>query len=157
MVLPALGYAVDSFSIKQPSAVQAEPVKSSSVLAQLRAGQVVLKLQQKSGWTQVFFMSDTDQPVKGWVPVTSLAAIGEASYESVASDVKAGEVFNSKVDANSLRVRAGASTDFEVVGRLIKSQPVVRLKDADDWSNIRFKSDDNWQEGWVASKYLTAN
>ncbi|WP_261844961.1 SH3 domain-containing protein [Aliamphritea ceti] len=156
MSLSALGQAVDSFSIKQPSAVQAEPANGSDVLAQLRAGQVVLKIQQKSSWAQVFFMSDTDQPVKGWVPAKLLAAIGDVSYEPVASDVKAAELFNSKVNANSLRVRAGASTDFEVVGRLVKSQSVVRLKDADGWSNIRFKVDNVWREGWVASKYLAA-
>nr|WP_243431825.1 SH3 domain-containing protein [Aliamphritea spongicola] len=90
-----------------------------------------------------------------------LAVIGEATGESalyvpkVPDDIGA-EAYNSRVTANSLRVRAGAGTSFGVIGRLVNDQQVIRLKQNADWSNIRFKENGVWQEGWVASKYLAA-
>ena len=154
IMVPFFAHAVESFSMKQPSAVQAEPVGGSDVLAQLRAGQVVLKIQQTEGWAQVFFMSDIDQPIKGWVPVSALAVIGKASVQS---GVAESTPFNSRVSANSLRVRAGAGTGFAVVGRLVNNQQVVSLRKESGWTQIRFKEKSKWQEGWVASKYLQVN
>ncbi len=155
--LPVLAHAIDSFSMKQASAVQAQPEKGSAVLEQLRIGQVVLKIKQQNGWAQVFFMNDIDEPVKGWVPAAALGVIGETAYEPAVPDGVGEDVYNSRVTANSLRVRAGAGTNFGVVGRLVNNQQVVRLKTEAAWSQVRFKADDTWQEGWVASKYLAAN
>lgn len=57
------------------------------------------------------------------------------------------------VDASSLNVRAGPSTNDRVVTKLNRNEPVIVLSELDDgWALVRIG--DAGTEGWVAARFL---
>ena len=91
---------------------------------------------------------------------TAIAAPAAALPEAVASETEpvlvslaAPRADTRYVDASSLNVRAGPSTNDSVVGRLGQGQQVNVISELDDgWALVRF--DDTGSEGWVAARFL---
>jgi uncharacterized protein YgiM (DUF1202 family) len=95
-------------------------------------------------------------------PVFSLASIGNErvpgapAEESAAPEVPAGgEGTIWYVTARSVNVRAGPSTDTEVVGKLASGEATLVVQAVDeDWARIVIQGDG--VEGFVAIRYLSA-
>lgn len=56
-------------------------------------------------------------------------------------------------DILKITVRAGRGTEYKIIEVLESGQEVETLSIDDEWANVRLQ---NGKEGWVSSKYLTA-
>jgi hypothetical protein len=56
-----------------------------------------------------------------------------------------------RITANSLNVRSGPGTDFEVLGSVKKDEIVVLLRESPGWKQIQLE---NGTIGWVSDKYV---
>jgi uncharacterized protein YgiM (DUF1202 family) len=87
---------------------------------------------------QVFTLSNYADPVPETLVTAEPAAEGEIWY----------------VDGNSVNVRAGPSTDDEVVGKLSRGEATLLVsREGEDWARIRIEGDGI--EGYVATRFLS--
>lgn len=116
-----------------PAAVPA-PILPEEVLAAVAAPPVTIEPENT-----VFTLSNYADPApEGAAPAAEKSAEGEVWY----------------VAGNSLNVRAGPSTNDEVVGKLSRGEAtLVVSREGEDWARIRIEGDGI--EGYVAMRFLT--
>jgi hypothetical protein len=82
-------------------------------------------------------------------PVPETTVVSETAPEPAGE----GEIWYA--DGSSVNVRAGPSTDDEVVGKLSRGEAtLVVWREGEDWARIRIEGDGI--EGYVATRFLTA-
>jgi uncharacterized protein YgiM (DUF1202 family) len=93
-------------------------------------------------------------------PIFTLSAIGTEEVPATPESAAVPEVPEGSegtiwyVSANSVNVRAGPSTDAEVLGRLVSGEAALMLQTVDDqWARIVIQGDG--VEGFVALRYLS--
>ena len=90
-------------------------------------------------------------------PATSEAT--QASYTPTVVEttvVETGPTSTHKVAGNRVNMRNGPSTDYGILAKLSKGDEVEVLEENDNgWSRLRVAA--TGQEGWMASRLLTAN
>lgn len=134
--------------------VRSEPAKSAPVTGSLKAGTLVAVSDEQHGWAKV-----TQGRVTGWVAGYYLkrtsASAGEraAVRTSSASTSKASaRSAAATVTADSLRLRSGPGTGYEVTGSLRAKDAVTVLDRENGW--LRVSS--GGQTGWVSAKYVSS-
>jgi uncharacterized protein YgiM (DUF1202 family) len=91
-------------------------------------------------------------PIAGAFVVGAALEVTQAEPEVVVATTFEAPVMY--VSSSAVNVRAGPSTDYEVVGRLIRAEAVTVVSAADEgWVQIRIEGDGI--EGFVAARLLT--
>ncbi|WP_162140845.1 SH3 domain-containing protein [Pseudorhodobacter ferrugineus] len=87
----------------------------------------------------------------------SFVIVGQAKVETVAAVVNEADADALPVmyvSSNSVNVRGGPSTDYEVVGRLVRAEAVTVMEPAQDgWVRIAIEGDG--LEGFIAARLLS--
>lgn len=96
-------------------------------------------------------------PVVAVVPDPAPAAAPQVTIPSPLAAAPAAEPEPTVlyVTAARVNVREGPSTDYSVVGKVLRGDAVLIADTQDDWSLVRIEGDGI--EGWVASRFLAEN
>lgn len=147
--VPGIASAFEYFVVNQQVDVYTQP-NSSSTMAKLRAGEVLLEIDKQGEWSKVFFLTKEKQPLKGWMQSRYLTAQGQSGSGSAEESVP-----YYKATVGNLRLRQGAGTNHAVVGRLEKGQMVKILTSSGDWSKVKYKDRaGNTGQAWTATRFL---
>lgn len=114
------------------------PSLSHKTLSTLDRGTLVLLLAKNGSWAKVQLESGKD----GWIACRYLSLPKVHLWKAVG---------RAWINANSVNIRGGPSTEDPVVGRSNKGTPVKVLKRMGKWHYIRLNSP---TEGWVAGWLL---
>ncbi|GGK59203.1 SH3 domain-containing protein [Amphritea balenae] len=140
--------AFDYYVVNKNAAVFTQPSGQDSI-AQLRAGEVLLEIDQQGEWSKVFFLSKDKQPLKGWMKTRDLTSQGDKREPTEVTD----DYYLATVD--NLRLRGGPGTNHEVVGRLSDQQMVKQLNRSGDWVQVKYKDTAGiTSQAWVSGRYL---
>lgn len=160
-LVPASSYTVraDSYTAKVYASslnVRSEPAASSAITGSLKSGAVVTVTDEQHGWLKIRQGSLT-----GWVAGYYLkrssgspASVQSNSSSAASSSSAGGSASRSRatVTADSLRIRGGPGTGYEVVGSLRGGNSVTVLSSRSGWMNIRTPEG---VTGWVSSSYIS--
>ncbi|ULO08214.1 N-acetylmuramoyl-L-alanine amidase [Paenibacillus sp. 19GGS1-52] len=154
-IQPASAAAAGNYSAKVQANslnVRSEPAAGSAIKGSLKNGVLVTVTDEDHGWLKVRAGSTS-----GWVAGYYLKKVngsGQASG-SVATNVmvsNSGSVATKgTVTANSLRIRSGPGTHYNVLGSLQAPDSVTIIQRQSGWIRIRTV---NGGTGWVAEQYV---
>lgn len=143
--------AFEYYSVTQGTPVYSAPENNQTV-TELLAGQMVLQIDQRGAWSQVFFLSPEKQPLKGWL-LTRL--IDPVASNQTAGATSGGQTGSYMASVDNLRLRSGPGTEFEVVGQLNKQQQVQVVRREAGWFRVQYRATSGSnREAWVLGKYL---
>jgi N-acetylmuramoyl-L-alanine amidase len=135
--------------------VRSEPAAGAAIVGSLKSGATVTVTDEQHGWNKIRFGSTT-----GWVAGYYLKKADGAGSGSgttvttVSSSAKsAAGSSTATVTADSLRIRGGPGTSYQVVGSLKAQDTVAVLQRRSGWAQIRTASG---EVGWVAEQYIAA-
>jgi N-acetylmuramoyl-L-alanine amidase len=136
-------------------AVLSEPAAGASVVGSLKSGATVTVTDEQHGWMKIRSGSTT-----GWVAGYYLKKVDGTSSGSgsavttASSSVKpAASSSTATVTADSLRIRGGPGTGYQVVGSLKARDTVTVLLRQDGWARIRTAGG---EVGWVSAQYIAS-
>ena len=113
------------------------PSTSYSVIGKLSSGDKVEVISTSNGWSKIKYNGQT----------------GYVSSKYLSSSVPESSTTATKyVNASSLNVRSGPSTNNSVIGKLSSGDKVEVISTSNGWSKIKY----NGQTGYVSSKYLSS-
>ncbi|MBY9079148.1 N-acetylmuramoyl-L-alanine amidase [Paenibacillus sp. HN-1] len=161
-LVPASSYTVraDSYTAKVYASslnVRSEPAAGSAITGSLQSGAVVTVTDEQHGWLKIRKGSLT-----GWVAGYYLkrssgspSAVQSSPSPAASSSSAGGSSSRSRatVTADSLRIRSGPGTGYEVVGSLRTGNSVTVLSSRSGWTNIRTAEG---VTGWVSSSYISS-
>jgi hypothetical protein len=136
----------------EPAPVAAAPVAMADTgpVIEVEAGREVVQSVEEPVFSLTSF---GNEPVPGEDGAPIETAIAEAIAEPAAEEAPAGGTIW-YVTADSVNVRAGPSTDAEVLGRLGSGEAALLVTAVDsDWARIVIQGDG--VEGYVAMRYLS--
>lgn len=140
--------AFDYFIVNREAEVYSAP-HGSELLTRLSEGEVLLEIDKKGAWSQVFFLSPEKKPLKGWMLSDRLTAQQQGKENAQV----AGYTHTAAVD--SLRLRQGPGGNYGVVGTLHRDQQVTELKREGDWVNVSYRDESgNLADAWTAGRFL---
>lgn len=139
--------------------VRSEPANNATITGSLKNGAVVTVTDEQHGWMKVKSGS-----VSGWVAGYYLKKVSGTSSSSGGSSgsgkavtaavrVAASTGGSATVTADSLRIRGGPGTNYQVTGSLKARDAVTVLSRQGDWARIRTAGGET---GWVSGQYITA-
>ncbi|UQZ33599.1 cell wall hydrolase [Paenibacillus sp. PK3_47] len=139
--------------------VRSEPAESAAIVGSLKNGAVVTVTDEQHGWMKVKAGS-----VSGWVAGYYLKRVsgtgsgsgsnsGAGTVVQASARVSASSSGTATVTANSLRIRGGPGTGYNVIGSLKAGDSVTVLSRQSDWARIRTAGGET---GWVSGQYITA-
>jgi N-acetylmuramoyl-L-alanine amidase len=126
--------------------VRQGPGLSYPVAGSVKKGEKHSILKQEGDWIQISLGGNK----KGWVAVwfTSLDKQAQPSVSNSGSGSATGTV-----TADSLRVRKGPGTTFQVIGSLKSGQAVEILTSNNNWAEIKTET----IRGWVSREYINTS
>lgn len=139
--------------------IRSEPANSATIVGSLKNGAVVTVTDEQHGWMKIKTGS-----VSGWVAGYYLKKVSGTS-SSAGSNSGAGKVVTASarvtssssgtatVTADSLRIRGGPGTGYQVIGSLKAQDSVTVLSRQGEWVRIRTSGGET---GWVSGQYITA-
>jgi hypothetical protein len=136
----------------EPAPVATAPVALAETgpVVEVEAGREVVSVVEEPVFSLTSF---GNEPVPGEDGAPIETAIAEAIAEPAAEEAPAGGTIW-YVTADSVNVRAGPSTDAEVLGRLGSGEATLLVAAVDsDWARIVIQGDG--VEGYVAMRYLS--
>lgn len=117
---------------------------SSAVVGKLYEGCVAAVLEEEGDWVYIKSGNVTGYVVKKFLLFGKEA---EAAIEKKYSP-------KIKVTANVLNIRAGAGTNYEVIGSFRTGAEAELEEKGTEWMKIRFSSDGKTKTGYVYAKYV---
>ncbi|MDT3427636.1 N-acetylmuramoyl-L-alanine amidase [Paenibacillus forsythiae] len=146
----------DSYTAKVFAAslnVRSEPAGSAEIKGSVKSGALVAVTDEQHGWLKIRTGNLT-----GWVAGYYLKKTGGSAPPSqtavaAATRLAARSPSTATVTADSLRIRSGPGTDYDVVGSLQARAAVTILSRRSGWLNIRTAGG---AVGWVAEPYVSA-
>lgn len=137
IILPNQLYAfADTATVKVDALnVRNGPGLSYNVISQIKKGASYSITNREADWVEIELTSQ-----KGWV-ANWLVDIEEHVVKSEVS-------IESTVD--SLRVRKGPGTNFQIIGSINKGEHYLQLDENENWSKLEY----NNEEGWVYKTYI---
>ena len=165
---PALKGATHRVTASSGLNVRSKPTTVGSVVTKLPNGTQVAAQSDpphdSDGYTWVKIKAvHSGRTVEGWVADSYLDPVKEKPAATARTEAAATDGATHRVVADSgLNMRTKPTTSGDVVVKLANGTEVAALDDpsqsADgyDWIKIRATAGGRAQEGWVASKYLTA-
>ncbi|MBW7457381.1 N-acetylmuramoyl-L-alanine amidase [Paenibacillus sepulcri] len=157
-IIPASAKADESYTAKvviNLLNVRSEASLKGNIVGALKNGQLVsVSKEDDYGWLQI-----NSGKVSGWVAgyylkkVDGTVQTSEASKTQLKTEPKkTAKQTEATVTADSLRIRSGAGTKYEVVGGLAKGQQVAIMGSQSGWVKIQTS---NGQAGWVSDRYIS--
>ncbi|WP_169891120.1 SH3 domain-containing protein [Litchfieldia alkalitelluris] len=119
--------------------VREGPGLSYKVIKQVKSGEKFPIIETKNDWYKVKLSNNLNGWVAAWLVSTSQVK-PQPTSSTVVSTV------------DSLRIRTGPGTSFQVTGYMDKGQEATFIEKNENWSKIQFKN----TKGWVSSQYLSA-
>ncbi|WP_102274449.1 SH3 domain-containing protein [Cytobacillus massiliigabonensis] len=129
--------------------IRSEPSLNGSIIGKLHAGDQVIILSQKNGWTQISHLGK-----EAWVSsqyVEMVEGNMDVKEQTQLEPSKSGKTGTGTVTATSLTVRSTGSLNGKAIGSVSMGQTFTILEEANNWVKIEFKKG---SYGWVASWYL---
>ena len=117
--------------------VRSGPSTNNSVIGKLSSGDKVEVISTSNGWSKIKYDGKT-----GYV---SSKYLSSSAPQSSTTTIK-------YVNASSLNVRSGPSTNNSVIGKLSSGDKVEVISTSNGWSKIKY----NGQTGYVSSQYLSS-
>ncbi len=117
--------------------VRSNPNTSSSVIGSLKQNTTISIIEMNNGWYKISYNNST-----GWV-----------SGEYVNVNNSSTTTSTGTVNADSLNVRAGASTSNKIIGSLSNGSKVEILSTSNGWHQIKF----NGGTGFVSADFISTN
>jgi hypothetical protein len=151
-VAEPVAIAADVAPEPEPAPVATDPVALAKTgpVVEVEAGREVVSVVEEPVFSLTSF---GNEPVPGEDGAPIETAIAEAIAEPAAEEAPAGGTIW-YVTADSVNVRAGPSTDAEVLGRLGSGEATLLVAAVDsDWARIVIQGDG--VEGYVAMRYLS--
>lgn len=147
---PADTYRVFADSLN----VRSEPSIKADVAGFLQAGDVVTAADEAYGWLKI-----SGSGVSGWVAGQYLKKVDGASSVSSAGIKTAAVKLSASsgkavVQVDSLRMRSGPGTSYEVSAGLVRGDRLTVLDRDGDWSKVRTAGG---SVGWVSSMYIAVS
>ncbi|MEI3614241.1 N-acetylmuramoyl-L-alanine amidase [Pseudogracilibacillus sp. SO30301A] len=123
--------------------VRLKPDHDAEVIGKLDSGDQLIGFQEKHGWVQTYY----DGKV-GWVASQFLI---ESQQDNKQNEKTNG---NAKltIDDESVRLRAGPSTDYPIIGHTSQGDEYKVIEKDGDWFNILL---DDGSDAWVAAWLTT--
>ncbi|MBQ9767799.1 MAG: C40 family peptidase [Lachnospiraceae bacterium] len=125
--------------------VRKEASTSSDVVGKLYADCVATVIEENGDWVYV-----NSGNVTGYVTKQFLLLADEA--EAAIAKKYSPKI---KVTANTLNIRSGAGTGYEVIGSFSLGAEAELLEQGAEWMKIRFTSNGEKKIGYVYAKYVT--
>lgn len=118
---------------------------AAAVKGKLYGGCVATVLEEAGDWLYV-----TSGNVTGYV-VKQYLLLGEEAEAAIS------ERYHPKlrVTANTLNIRAGAGTEYDVIGSFTQGAEAELLEWGEEWMRIQFSSGDGKKTGYVFARYVT--
>lgn len=128
--------------------VRSEPAAGASVVGSLKSGTTVTVTDEQHGWMEIRSGS-----VSGWVAGYYLKKTAGTAAASLSSAKTTSGSSSATVTADSLRIRGGPGTGYQVVGSLKAQDTVTVLQREDGWARIRTTGG---EVGWVSAQYIAS-
>src|SRR5690625_4808218 len=129
--------------------IRTAPSNSAEVVGQLGYGDQVVVFSESNGWGQTYYDGK-----EAWVALHYLY-IGKSSKQAVSP---AATPTNLTIAANSVRIRSGPSTSYDMIGSTIKGQSFKLLDTKDEWHQIALSNGKTgWIAGWLTNLTADAN
>ena len=124
--------------------VRQKPSTSSAVMGKLYGGCVATVIEDSGNWVYVNSGNVTGYVVKEYL------LLGDAAEEAIA------EQYSPKVQvtANTLNIRSGAGTGYEILKTVSKGSEAELLKEGTQWMKIRFSDNKTKKTGYVYADYV---
>ena len=119
--------------------------EGSSVRGYLTTSDTVLVNYTENDMASV---SVTGSKLSGWIPIDAIGETVDLKPETPPS--YSDTVY--RTTASTLHLRAGAGTDYAIIGKLKRGTGVTILDSAGNWRRVKTY---NGQIGWVSANYLT--
>ncbi|MBR4985972.1 MAG: SH3 domain-containing protein [Proteobacteria bacterium] len=129
--------------------VRKGPGTNNPKIGSLAHGQKVNYSAETQGWLKISYSGKTGYICKQYTAVTQGSTGGSSGGSSGASSSASGQV---KVTASALNVRAGAGTNYRVLGSLSNGKVVSYSAESNGWLKISY----NGSAGWISKKYTTS-
>ena len=117
--------------------VRSGPSSSYSTVKTLKKGTVVTRYSSKNNWYYVKYSGGS-----GWVYKGYLSSVKSSSGSTTTS--------KGYKTTTAVRVRASATTNSGIVGKLSKGKSVTVKKQKGSWAYVTYSGG----SGWVSTKYL---
>ena len=134
-----VGSDISNITIKYVNAsslnVRSGPSTNNSVIGKLSNGDRVEVVSTSNGWSKIKYNGQ----------------IGYVSSKYLSNTAPEASTTIKYVNASSLNVRSGPSTNNSVIGKLSNGDKVEVISTSNGWSKIKY----NGQIGYVSSKYLS--
>ncbi len=118
--------------------VRTSPSSDGQVIGQLGYGNQVVVFKESNGWGQTYYNGE-----EAWVALHYLY-IGKDSKQTITPSATPSKV---TITANSVRIRSGPSTGYDMVGSTSQGASFKLLASENDWHQIAIS---NGKTGWVA-------
>lgn len=135
--------------------VRSEPAADAQIVGSVKEGAVVTVQDAQYGWLKI-----QSEGLTGWVAGHYLKKVSESTSTDVSSSDK-GTAVNAKdpkapltgtVTADSLRIRSGPGTNYDMIGSLTEGNTVTILSSSSGWLKIKMT---DAAAGWVSGEYVT--
>ena len=110
-------------------------------VSSIKAGETVSYYQKKGNWIRI---------EKGWISykyVTEGSSSSDTNYSTLVTDGNTKAIGHVTVNASSLKVRYGPSTDYDQVGSVKNGEQLTYYQKSGNWVRI--------SNGWISYKYVT--
>ncbi|ASA26509.1 cell wall hydrolase [Paenibacillus donghaensis] len=141
--------------------VRSEPAKDAAVKGSVKNGSLVTVSDEQHGWMKVQAGKTSGwvagyylKKVSGSAQASPATATTTTKATTTAATVKTSGGTKVSVAADSLRIRSGPGTGYEVLGSLRAGDSVTPLARENGWVRI---STAGGQQGWVAGQYLSSS
>ncbi|ASJ54758.1 N-acetylmuramoyl-L-alanine amidase [Brevibacillus formosus] len=128
--------------------VRSEPALNASVVATVPNGAVVTITDEAYGWAKIRYNQKVGWVAGYYLQKGAVTRAASASSPAATATVKGKQ---GTVLADSLRMRKGPSTSYQIVLSLPRGTRVDILKKQGDWIQARTS---NGQTGWVSATYI---
>lgn len=146
LLVPSLTHANEGQSYEVYSSVlnvRGEPTSDGEIIGVLSKGNKVMAFQEKYGWVQTYYGGHV-----AWVAKHHLIPVSNTSQSSSANTQSVTTTDSITVTANSVRLRSGPGTDYNVIGSSSAGDTYNIVETNGDWHQIKFS---NGSTGWIAA------
>ncbi|MBQ9243366.1 MAG: SH3 domain-containing protein [Proteobacteria bacterium] len=133
--------------------VRKGPGTSNKKIGALSNGQTVQFYSETQGWLQISYAGQTGYISKQYTSITQGSTGGGNSGGNAGSGNSASSASGQvRITASALNVRAGAGTNYKVLGSLSNGKVVSYSGESNGWLKISY----NGSTGWISKKYTAS-
>ena len=141
----ALGKGYKTLDYNTPGYAKADD--TSAIRGNLTTSDVVKVYYTQNDMANVHIV---DSNLKGWIPIDAIDADSNVKLTADTPPSSAATVY--RTTASTLNLRAGAGTEYAVIGKLSRGTGCTILESKGNWRRIKTLKG---TKGWVSANYLT--